>query len=498
MNLGIVIGVSSYPPNVNDLKACATDAAAIAALLRTESRFDHVLVVSEHTTSSSVKRQLTEFVAQHKGQPVNEVFFYFTGHGDFVEGELYYLLTDFDPKRRKQTALENTEVDSLLRALSPNIAIKVIDACHSGVTYIKDSNAFDNYLKVTSETFKKCYFLFSSQVDQQSYQDQGLSFFTRAIIDSVLAHEDSELRYKDVIDFVSDRFSSDSQQTPFFVVQADFIETFVTVSPTLKASLMAIVNGSGPPPTKTALPAVTLADRVRADADRFCSESETRAALVHLMNSLQSVAHPPDLEGLFSITVSEGSEFSNLPDATAIGNWLSQNQHTFFAVPYLRVEKVRKRKLKKQSFGIIAHITMLDDDAYHIVEEEENRICGFRPTIDMPYLYLLLEAEPAYRNISANDCFIVPIVSRTEIRLFYTVCRYRDIGWEKRERSREFKWVTEAFPTKEENSITTAVAAIADKLWVFVREQLEQRFGPPRSLDDNNTDGSNLEGNSDL
>lgn len=485
MNIGIVIGVSSYPSGVGDLQACSTDAAAIAALLGAESKFDHLLVIADNTTSSSVKRQLTDFVAQHKGQPVDEVFFYFTGHGDFADGEFYYLLSDYDPKRRRQTALENTEVDSLLKALSPRNAVKFIDACHSGVTYIKDSNAFDMYLKGTGQTFKKCYFLFSSQVEQYSYQDAGLSFFTRAVVDAVLAHDDTELRYKDIIDFVSDAFSSDSLQTPFFVVQADFTETFCTVSATLKAALESVLNGAGPPTTKPAPPALSLADRVRADADRYCSEGDAQAALNELRKKLKSVPHPPDLDGLYSITVQEGSEFSNLPDATAIGNWLSQNQTSFFAAPYSRLVTVKKRKLKNSMLGAVGSpLAMFDDDAYRIVEEEEMRVCGFRPTIDMPYLYLLLQAEPVLPNITANDCFIVPIVSKTEIRLFYTFCRYRDIGWDKRERLREFKWVTESFATKDVTSVSAAVSAIADKLWSFVREQLEQRFGPPKSPDD--------------
>jgi len=485
MNLGIVIGVSSYPSGVGDLRACATDAAAIAALLQTESKFDHVLVVTKDTTSSAVKRQLTEFVAQHKGQAIDELFFYFTGHGDFVDDELYYLLSDYDPKRRRQTSLENNEVDSLLKSLAPSTAVKFIDACHSGVTYIKDPLAFKTYLKGTSETFKKCYFLFSSQVDQYSYQDTGLSFFTRAVIDSVLAHDQSELRYKDVIDFVSDAFSSDSRQTPFFVVQADFTETFCTVSTTLKAAIESVLSGVSEPTTKLAPSVLSLADRVRNDAARYCSEVETADALNSLREKLKSVPHPSDLDGLFRVTVEVGSDFTRLPDATAIGNWLSQNQNSFFASPYYRTVRVKKRKLKGGVLGL-SSMSMLGDDAYRIVEEDEDRVCGFRPSIDMPYLYLLVQAEPLFPNITANDCFVVPIVFRTEMRLFYTFCRYRDVGWDKRERAPEFKWVTKTFPTKDSGSIGQAVTAIADKLWLFVREQLEQSFGPPKSAQDQN------------
>lgn len=486
MNLGIVIGVSNYPKGVGNLPACAADTDAVSALLRTEPRFDKALVISENTASSSVKRQLTEFVAQHKDQQVDEVLFYFTGHGDFADGEFYYLLSDYDPKRLKQTSLENSEVDNLLKALSPDIAVKLIDACHSGVTYIKDSKAFDTYLKGTGQIFKKCYFLFSSQIEQYSYQDSSLSFFTRAIVQSVLAHDEAELRYKDIIDFVSDTFSSNSRQTPFFVVQADFIETFCTVSPTLKMALNKAIAGTGSPARKPAQPVTSLADRVKTDAKRYCSESETLSALAKLQQQLQEVPHPDDLQGLFSISVQEGTEFSKLPNPIAIGKWLTENSHALFAREELQRVKVKKRKLKNHVIGgmSVPSLTLFDEDRYREIETEL-RICGFKPTIDMPYIYLLLQAEPLFPNITANDCFIVPLVSKTEIRLFYTFCRYQDIGWNERERNSEFKWITRSFETKDSTSWQEMISELATDLWEFISEQLHDRFGP---LDSTNND----------
>jgi hypothetical protein len=97
----------------------------------------------------------------------------------------------------------------------------------------------------------------------------------------------------------------------------------------------------------------------------------------------------------------------------------------------------------------------------------------------MPYLYLLLRAEPLLPNITANDCYVVPLVSRTEVRLFYTFVRYRDVGWDKRERDSGYKWVTASFGIKDVKASSDVVAAVAERLWSFVREQLEQRFGVP-------------------
>ena len=193
------------------------------------------------------------------------------------------------------------------------------------------------------------------------------------------------------------------------------------------------------------------------------------------------------------ISVQEGTELSRLPSTTAIGKWLPQNQHAFFAREESRLITVKKPKLRNPLLDRVASLAMFDDDAYRIVEEDEMRVCGFEPTIDMPYLYLLLQAEPVFPNITANDCFVVPLVSKTEVRLFYTFCRYRDIGWDERERDSEFKWITRSFATKDSASLEESVSAIAAKLWEFIREQLHERFGPLNSTEEGDANGADDE-----
>lgn len=214
MNLGIIIGVANYRDPLVSLPACMRDAQAISGLLKASSKFEEVLFLASDTSSASLKKQLIDFITAHKGKQVEEVFFYYSGHGEFSGDEFFYLLSDFDSRRRKQTSLENSELDNVIRTLSPDIAIKVIDACNSGIPYIKESDAFTTYLKGTQNSFNKCYFLFSSQSDQSSYQDTDLSFFTRGVIEALFSHSGSTIRYKDIIDYVSDLFASNTQQTP--------------------------------------------------------------------------------------------------------------------------------------------------------------------------------------------------------------------------------------------------------------------------------------------
>ena len=237
MNLAIVITASQYNPPRIPLPACDCDADLIEALVGSSSDFDDKLFLRNLPDSAVIKKKLTEFIAQYKGSDIDQVFFYFSGHGDFSGDELFYLLPDYDEKQKRQTSLENSELDSLLRGLQPNTAVKVIDACHSGVPYIKDTDAFQNYIKGTKDEFKKCYFMFSSHLDQASYQNAEFSFFTKSFVQAIAQHKADSVRLKDIIDYVADAFSGNSQQTPFFVVQADFTESFCRVTESLRKRL---------------------------------------------------------------------------------------------------------------------------------------------------------------------------------------------------------------------------------------------------------------------
>jgi hypothetical protein len=84
------------------------------------------------------------------------------------------------------------------------------------MAYIKSVDEFNEYLKSANEKFRKVYFLFSPQSGQFSYQDDLISYFTESILKAVATHGEGEIRYKDLIDYVSDDFRGSDSQKPFF------------------------------------------------------------------------------------------------------------------------------------------------------------------------------------------------------------------------------------------------------------------------------------------
>ena len=163
MNLAIVIGVAAYKKPVTDLPACVRDVDLMNQLLRYTNKFPNILELGKDTSSAEVKTQLAQFITKFRDQPVDELFFYYSGHGDLYKDDFYFLFSDFDEKRRNQTSLTNEELDSMLRMVLPKLVIKVVDACHAGVAYVKEPDALAKQLQASKGDFSNCYFMFSSQ-----------------------------------------------------------------------------------------------------------------------------------------------------------------------------------------------------------------------------------------------------------------------------------------------------------------------------------------------
>ena len=482
MNLGIVIAVSNYDGLGNNLPGCQLDGSAIAQILKTEKKFDDVLIVTENTHSGSVKPELINFINRHKENDIEDIVFYFTGHGDFSGDEFYFLLSDYDTKKKKRTSLENTELDNLLKTLNPKNAIKIVDACHSGTPYIKDPDAFDTYLKSTKGEFNNCYFMFSSQTDQYSYQDNHLSFFTKSIVESVCNHTSNTVRYKDIIDYVSDSFADNTSQTPFFIVQADFTEPFCTLSDTLKNQLNKILTKPAKNENAENKEVKSILDLVKDDAQKYCSEKEAMEYTKSFLSSFKDTSLDDRIIELYKTEYTEESDYSCIPSASSIGKWLASNEHNFFAKKYEENVTVHRRVHKDPSKrGLIASKIaifgmMYNDDDYTTIKKRELRITGFRSTVDMPVTLIKITAEPLFPNINPAVAYIVPILSKTKLAVFYSFNFYEQKGWNERTISDSVKWITSQFELTNQEMSEKLTQKILDEFSIFLYNPIAEKF----------------------
>jgi hypothetical protein len=496
LNLGIIIAVEEYNGDLSVLPGCRTDGAALATILSKEQRFDELLIINNSTNSKNVKCRLRDFIKRFENQAINEIVFYFSGHGDYADEEFYYLLTDYQKARLKTTSLENSELDTLVRSLKPKLFVKIVDACHSGITYIKNSDDLKKYLRVGSGHFDKLYFMFSSRADQSSYQKQHLSDFTASIVRAISSTPSGHIRYKDLIDSVSDEFQQAGHQTPFFVTQSDFTDVFCEASQDLKDALneVLLVENPGIPGEGSPSKTLSIIDLVKNEASSFCSKEEACAVAETIFervnNRLTDFLLSKGLAELFSIELNARNDFA-VPSPADIGLWLNNNNKAeprYFAEATIDT-KIVKKNVTNMGLSAASPLT----GAMHYVDETQSFVAGFRTTGEMPYDYIIVTAKPKFANLQQAELFILPVFSRTHVRLFWACTHYEDLSWTESKRVGGTKWSTADAPLKMTERIDSLVRAILLSFEDFLVEPIRAKWGrtdTPESHEEQNTEQS--------
>lgn len=414
-NIAILLGASEYTTQTN-IPACSNDIELMQLILHETQKYDEIFV-SLNATSAKVKQSLPDKIEEWQQEEIEEVFFYFTGHGTSKDEEFYYILADYQDKKLNQTTFSNTEIDELLRSLKPSLAIKVVDACESGLQYIKDTTDSFVYIKSSIQKhFEDCYFMFSSSYDQNSGADRELSFFTRSFAEAIMNHDVDTIRYRDIKDFITDFFQvSEHQQVPRFVMQGDNTEIFTEISLILKQSLEKHLNNTSlglDTDFKDDNDILTvndepLVDQVIKNAEKYVSEEQ----VLQLLNDIQAIieSHPisKELEGLFEI-VNHFAHSAGVPEPEVIGRWLSKNtEKHFFAHPVT----ITKRRKIPDPYGMMRLPFEQEYEEYEVIS-------GYESTTNLPYNEISIYFRPSYPNLMKYKFYIVLFFSYTDILLF--------------------------------------------------------------------------------
>lgn len=472
MNIAIILAVSEYR-NTDSLPGCILDGQLIKSLLNETGKYNEVLFIDQETDSIKVKEKLSEFIKNKQGTVFDEVLFYYTGHGDFYNNDFYYILSDFNTNSYRQTSLSNFELDNLLRQLSPNLTIKVIDACHSGVTYIKDDNAFFKYLDDSKQRFNNFYFMFSSMSDQASYQNNIISHFTKSFIDSVLRYESTDIRYKHIVDYISDEFEKNALQKPFFVIQANFTEIFCSVNQQLKNILSRQIDNSLESKSESDdCKVLSLVNLVKNDAENYCSEQEALEAINVVKKLAETWQYSSELVDLYSITCQFESDYNSISEyKTSIGKWLQDNHNNYFSKVTYRRELIKKNGLK--SLGQV-----IADISYGFSRDEDYKtvISGFELTVDVPFKLIHIYADPKYKNLDACDCKIAFIFSQVSIRFFYFYSTFKLENWKNYSYDSTSERQTIEVEIKDRDKLKETLSNILNKFDSFIIDPLKAKY----------------------
>lgn len=283
-NIAITMGISEYQ-NAENLPACKNDVELITRLLKTSGKYE-VLQVDETLSKHQIIKTIDSFLLQENtDQNIGEMLFYFSGHG-FQDDEAHFILKDTSIERINSTALNNSEIDDIARKCNPELFVKIIDACQSGLTYIKGVSGTLDDLNImpgsSSKSLKNCIFMCSSKKDQSSMATKEYSFFTKAFVSAALESVKSEVvRYADIQNYIIDAFSSfGNLQTPFFVMQSDGRDVFVEPTAEMKQLAEEFVN--------VELQSSNTKSEIEEDIDKFLESYRDEAMVNEIMQNIKT------------------------------------------------------------------------------------------------------------------------------------------------------------------------------------------------------------------
>lgn len=438
MKIALLLGVSEYLHPIRSLPGCKNDLELMERLLKSTGDFHDVLsILSDQHPTLQVKNRIAEWIESYKAENVDEVFVYYTGHGLFLDGEFYFPLSDYKDEIRNQTSITNSELDNWVKEMKPELAVKVVDACNSGVLYVKSvQDDLVKYLNAARDAFNRVIFMFSSTTEQSSFLGEKYSYFTKAYFDAVVGSQDDTVRYRHIMDYVTDAFSRLSlpgRQTPTFVTQGFNNEVFCTmtkdvrekVADQLEAKETMSSEGTGS----------FLKQMAEAASSRLPTKELALDTLTHLHNGLKTYEYSEELRELFEVTT-EDIAISRLPLREEIGLMLSDVSHEFFARPTYRTVYD----------DAISAMLASQNSIMGFRRDEETRslgrevLSGFEFTTQLPFEALVVNARRKYEILSSGYCAITYLVTRTHLRLLFFYTNHRNTDWDESELELSTYW----------------------------------------------------------
>ena len=243
-NYAILLGVSKYEmqQEFQDLSACKKDIEIMQTLLEATQKYD-ILVLDENIDKREVLDKIDDFLSvteDNDNNSIGEIMFYFSGHGywDFdEESDNFLVLYNTETSTINTTAIKHSEIDGIIKGKNPRLYVKIIDACYSGMNYIKstarDTTKIISESVITDKKLNDVFFMFSSEKEQPSWATTEYSYFTKSFVDAVIKYSDDTIRYNDIKNYIADAFQSFGQ-TPRFVTQDGGRDIFTNSTSQLK------------------------------------------------------------------------------------------------------------------------------------------------------------------------------------------------------------------------------------------------------------------------
>lgn len=440
--VAIIIGVSKYLRQDDELPASEEDAELIEKILELSGRYESIRKIDGNKSSLEVKEELANFIDSLKDKEIEEVFFYFSGHGKTGnENDFLYVLSDYQPSSSSQSTISNSYLDSLLKSLSPMRAIKIVDACYSGVEYVKSTQIIKEGLQKSIDgKFSSVYFMFSSRSDQTSWANAEYSFFTRSFVTSLTKYKEREIRYGNIIDFITDDMRS-SKQTPIFVQQGDNLDVFAEINPSIVKYLSDIlpspevVVASGEYAAESGKK-LTLKDKVAALNESYADKNQAKDTLSAYFSLVNEHKFTDDLSSIYDWDVNLEDGYLVVTGMDYIAKWLEDNNLSYFVeLEYGEESYEGKTKVVTKNT-----LSFTSTETYEPTTLYRKIVTGIYLTAESEYSSICINLTPKFEALSWYQMYFVHVFSKSKLRVFFKCEKLVEKNWDEREAENTAEW----------------------------------------------------------
>ncbi|MDO9383713.1 MAG: caspase family protein [Hyphomicrobiaceae bacterium] len=437
-HIAVLVGNSEYK-NLSNLDCCRDDLVAMEGLLKATEKYDSITLI-ENAEADDLKVQLR--AALDERSPLQEIFFYFTGHGYQHEAEFFFCASNFDTRRPNETGLSTAELHTLLRFADSDLVVKVIDACNSGTLLVKSDSGFRSQEKIS---FKNLVQISSCLESQNSLTGDPLSVFTEKFIRAALRKSDGAVFYSDIINTLRDEFDQNNLQTPFFVSQGTGREKFVEDASRLNQIrenfvLAETSSASSEERDQSADSRATFLDRLRTADSRVVTPSTLSRFVEGFLDDLAQRIYSGDVADCFTIEQVDHPAFEETTAKKFIIKVLSQEKRSDNFVTAEHIREWRSPTKRNAMLGGLSSSLLADE----LLEE----IWTLNLNCDMARAQVKITLTPRYVNLqritlvvscapSLDYCYIFEIVTQHMLRDFQ---KFDTAGLEVSRRWWKLKW----------------------------------------------------------
>lgn len=429
--VAILVGSSIFNHH-SPLDFCANDLLVMRKVLELSGEYSEILVI-ENELAEEAKKKIFNFIKDKEMiQDIQEFLFYYTGHGLYDDGNFWYFFKDSEDDQRQKSHLSNRDLDEALRRVPAKLIVKIIDACNSGVSYIKngDNSQLNSYLKESGQGFENCFFMFSSRYDQKSHGGYYMNVFTSAIIDSIYDCKSDKILFRNISEYVSDCFNNPNsiyyqKQVPRFITQGTLTDIFINDLSKVKIFLHdQLTHKENDKTEKQELLLENLVSErsILQKMSEKSSEYITKEEFSNILEEIKVIAESRDdvglLKDIFDITILFSTD--NCVHRREIGVWLKENlRNEFFAKPIF----------EEQSFSPYSLMAM---ERLYLPKPKVRSYCT---TYQIDFNVISIDLSSKYESVQSSGFQISFIHSTTEIVFFCATINYKKIGWEEKEAS---------------------------------------------------------------